>query len=330
AVTVIIGILIYNSLRNPNVWLNNQESVSIYIPTGASFDDVKSILYGKGVIINRKSFEWVAGRKDYPELIKPGHYVIKDGMSNEMLLNLLRSGNQTPVKVIFNNITKKEQLSHKIGKQLETDSLDLITLLSDSVYISKFGFTDQTLMSIFIPNTYEFYWNTSAEQFIERMNQEFIKFWTKERKDLADSLGLTPFEVITLASIVEKETAQNSEKPSIAGVYINRLNRNWFLQADPTLIFAMDDYGIKRVLNTHKNIDSPYNTYKYGGLPPGPICSPSISSIDAVLNYEDHNYLFFCARDDLSGFHVFAKTNAQHSSNARKYQRALDNLKIMK
>ncbi len=330
AVAIIAGIFIYNALKKPNVWLNEQESISIFIPTGANFEEVKSILYGKGIIINRKTFEWVAERKEYPELIKPGHYIVTDGMSNERLINMLRSGKQIAVKVIFNNITKKEHLSRKIGKQIEADSSSLMALLSDSVYISKFGLTDQTLMSLFIPNTYELYWNTNAEQFIERMKQEYNNFWNKERNDLTDSLGMTPIEVITLASIVEKETARNEEKATIAGVYINRLNRNWYLQADPTLIFAFNDYGIKRVLNVHKKIESPYNTYLHTGLPPGPICSPSIESINAVLANEDHDYLFFCARDDLSGYHVFAKTNAQHASNARKYQRALDKLKIMK
>jgi len=183
---------------------------------------------------------------------------------------------------------------------------------------------------LFIPNTYHIFWDISAEQFLERMNSEYQRFWNDKRKSLCDSLNMTIAEVVTLASIVEKETAKNDEKPIIAGVYINRLKKNWYMQADPTLIFAHSDYNIKRVLNKHKSIDSPYNTYTNKGLPPGPICLPSISSIDAVLNYDKHKYFYFCAKDDLSGYHSFAKSNSQHNQNARKYRKALDNLNIRK
>lgn len=325
---MIVGYMIYSALRKPNVWINNQESASLFIPTGSDYEDVKTILYSNGFIINRNNFEWVADRKKYPELVKPGHYIIQKDMNNDALLNMLRSGEQTPVKVIFNYIRTKEQLANKIGSQIETDSLSIISLLNDSVYISQFELTPTTLLSLFIPNTYQFFWNTTASQFLERMNQEYIRFWNHERKEKAGKLNLSDKEVITLASIIEKETSKNDEKPRIAGVYINRLDENWYLQADPTLIYAIGDYSIKRVLNKHKRIDSPYNTYKYAGLPPGPICAPSISSIDAVLNYENHNYMFFCAKDDMSGYHAFAETGTQHNANARKYQRALDKLNI--
>jgi len=320
----------YHVLYKNNVWINNADEVSVFIPTGSGFDDVKSILYSQGIILHRNSFEWVAIQKKYPELIKPGHYVITKGMSNDELINLLRSGEQTPVKVIFNSLRSKEHLARIISLQLEVDSAEIIDLLNDSSYMSKFDLKDPSGLSLFIPNTYEFYWNTRPTQFLERMYSEYQQFWNNDRRMKAESMGFSIPDVITLASIVEKETAKNDEKDDIAGVYINRLNLGWRLQADPTLIYALNDYSIRRVLNRHKEVDSPYNTYKYGGLPPGPICIPSIASIDAVLNHTDHDYLFFCARDDLSGYHVFAKTSEQHAANARKFQRVLDEMNIRK
>ncbi|MCK9255795.1 MAG: endolytic transglycosylase MltG, partial [Bacteroidales bacterium] len=198
-----------------------------------------------------------------------------------------------------------------------------VKLLKSQDLAKKYGFNENTFLAMFIPNSYEFYWNTSAEQFVERMAKEYKNFWTEERKQKAANLGFSQSEVSTLASIVEAETQKNDEKARIAGVYINRLNIGMLLQADPTVVYATGDFFLKRVLNKHLEINSPYNTYKYSGLPPGPINIPSISSIDAVLNYEKHNYKFFCAKDDFSGYHVFAVTNAQHEANARKYHQAL-------
>ncbi|MCD4772185.1 MAG: endolytic transglycosylase MltG [Bacteroidales bacterium] len=327
---LIIGYLLYNVIYKSNVWLNEKEQLAIYIPTNSNFNNVKSILYEHGVIINRKNFEWLAKQKTYPGNIKAGKFLIKEGMSNDKLINLLRSGINEPVQLIFNNIRTKKQLAEKISEQIEADDESILSLLNDTSYIKKFGLTSHTITTIFIPNTYEFFWNTNAKQFIERIYSESKKFWTDERINKANELNMTTIEVITLASIIEQETSKNDEKPVIAGVYINRLNKNWRLQADPTLIFALGDYGIKRVLNEHKEIDSPYNTYKIRGLPPGPICIPSIASIDAVLNYEKNNYLYFCAKDDLSGYHSFAKTNAQHVRNARAYQKALNKMRIWK
>jgi UPF0755 protein len=190
--------------------------------------------------------------------------------------------------------------------------------------------TPENISIIFIPDTYEFYWNTSAKGFVTRMHEEYLRFWNANRTGKAEELEMTIPEIVTLASIVEKETNKNDEKPMIAGVYINRLDKGWRLQADPTLIYALNDYNIKRVLNIHKEFDSPFNTYKHGGLPPSPICIPSISSIEAVLNNQNEGYLFFCAKDDLSGYHVFARSNTQHNKNARKYQKALDKMRIYK
>ena len=280
--------------------------------------------------MNRKNFEWVADKKKLYELIKPGHYKITNGMRNLDLVNMLRSGSQVPVKVTFNNVRDIYQLAGRVGEQIEADSVDIANLMQDSIFLQKLGLTPATAGIIFLPNTYEFWWNTDAEAFVSRMFQEYVKFWNSDRLAKANALGFTKEKVITLASIVEKESTKNDEKPKIAGVYINRIKKGWRLQADPTLIYAWNDYTIKRVLNKHKQIDSPYNTYKYEGLPPGPICVPSIASIDAVLNYQKHNYIFFCAKEDFSGYHNFASTLRQHNNNARRFQRALNKRRIYK
>lgn len=325
-----LGYLFYQAVYKENVWTPEGKDVSIYIPTSAEFEDVKNILYEKGLIIHRANFIWWAEQKSYPKLIKPGRYIIRNGMNNHELINLLRSGNQVPVKVIFNNIRDIYQLAGKVSTQIEADSTSLVSEMKNNPVLQSMGLTEETVSIIYIPDTYEFYWNTLAEGFVKRMHEEYLRFWNSERENKATLLGMSIPEVITLASIVEKETNKNDEKELIAGVYVNRLERGWRLQADPTLIYALGDYTIKRVLNVHLDFDSPYNTYKYGGLPPGPICIPSISSIDAVLNNKNEGYLYFCAKDDLSGYHAFAKTNRQHNRNARKYQEALDKLRIYK
>lgn len=324
-----VGYLLYTIIFSPNVWVKKGET-SIYISSEATYEMVLDSLYNKGIIVHRKNFEWLAQHKSYPELIKPGHYLIQDGLNNNDLINQLRAGLQSPVDVTFNNVRTIEQLAGRISKQLETDSVSLVQLLHDSAYISQLGFSKQTIPVLFIPNTYEFYWNSDANEFISRMLQEYRKFWNESRRAKAEKIGLTPDEVSTLASIVEKETNKQDEKAIIAGVYINRLKSGWRLQADPTLVFAAGNFEIRRVLDVHKMIESPYNTYKYGGLPPGPITIPDPKSIEAVLNYEDHRYYFFCAKDDLSGYHAFAETNMEHDRNARKYRQALDKLNIKK
>ena len=324
------GYLLYSVIYKTNVWTGEKESVSLYIPTASNYDDVKHLLYTQGIIIHRNSFEWLAKKKKYPQNIKPGRYIITSEMSNNELINLLRLGEQTPVKVIFNNVRDIEQLAQKVSLQIEADSATIVRLLFDSSYIAGFGVNRKTVTTIFIPNTYEFWWTTGAAGFIERMYEEYQLFWNDERRAKAVELKMTIPEVVTLASIIQKETNKNDEKATIAGVYINRMNKGWKLQADPTLVYAWGDFNINRILKIHQKIDSPYNTYKYTGLPPGPICIPSIASIGAVLNHENHNYMFFCAKADMSGYHVFAKTNTQHNKNAREYQKALDERRIMK
>jgi len=324
------GYQLYRIILKPNTWVRDRQSAFLYVPTGSDYMDLKELLYENGLIINRLNFEWLAKRKNLPNNIHPGKYTIKNGMSNDELINLLRSGNQTPVNLIFNNIRTKQDFAQRISLEIEPDSTDIIGLLDDEAYLSIFGFGPEIILTMFIPNTYEVYWNISAKELMDRMYAEYNNFWDVTRRQKADLIGLKPVEVSILASIVEKETNKDDEKPAIAGVYMNRLKMNWRLQADPTVVFAWGDFEIKRVLNIHKEIESPYNTYMVNGLPPGPICIPSIASIDAVLNSEDHKYLFFCARDDFSGYHLFASSIAQHGINAEKYRRALDERNIKK
>ena len=325
---VILAIVLFNFIFKSNTRTPDNEPLSIFIRTGSGYSDVKTMLYQKGVILNHNSFEWVAERKNYPSNIRPGHYIIRSGMNNNELVNMLRSGVQVPVNVIFNNIRTKEDLASKISVQIEADSASLVQCWNDRKYLSSLNTSPEKVLMLFIPNTYEFWWTTDAHEFTERMNKEYTKFWNDERKKKAGQTRLSPEEVIILASIVEKETQKNDEKSTIAGVYINRLRKDWPLQADPTVVYAVGNFELKRVLTVHTKIDSPYNTYLYKGLPPGPICVPSISSIDAVLNYRKHDYMFFCAKADLSGSHSFSRTLAEHNRQARAYQDALNKMRI--
>ena len=324
------GYWLFRTVMSPNVVTPDGKEVAVYIPTGSTYEDVQSILSEANILVNPKTFNWVAQKKEYPKNVRPGRYIMKDGMSNNQLVNMLRGGLQSPVKVSFNNIRNVDMLAGRIATQIEADSASISDLLHNENYINQLGFNNYTIPALFLPDTYEFYWNTNAEGFVVRMFQEHNKFWNEERKQQAQAKGLTPIQVSTLASIVNKETNMSDEMPIVAGVYLNRLKNNWLLQADPTLIFAWNDYSIKRVLDRHKEIESPYNTYKYLGLPPGPICIPSITAIKAVLNAEDHHYFYFCAKEDFSGYHNFAKTLAEHNRNAAKYQQALNQRGIMK
>jgi UPF0755 protein len=329
-ISVFVFVKMYKAIIFPNVLTPNGEKISLYIYSDDDFDDIKQKLYSDSIIINHKSFEWLAKKLDYPKYIKSGHYVISNNMNNNRLLNLLRSGSQTPVKFTFNNIRTIEQFAGRVAEQLEMDSVSLLKAVKENATLKEMGFDEESAAALFIPNTYELYWNIDADDFVEKMVGEYNRFWNEERRNKAKSLNMTPIEVSILASIVDKETAKVSEMPRIAGVYINRLKKNWLLQADPTLIFALGDFEIKRVLDAHKEIKSPYNTYKHIGLPPGPICIPSIAAIDAVLNAENHKYFYFCAKDDLSGYHVFARNMSEHNRNAEKYRKALNKMKIWK
>ena len=240
------------------------------------------------------------------------------------LYRRLSMGYQTPIKLTVGSVRTLDRLARNISRQLMIDSCEIADILKDTTYISKLGYTKETLPALFIPNTYEVYWNMSNEDFMQRMVKEHKAFWNEKRLKQAEAIGLTPIEVATLASIVEEETANNAEKPMVAGLYINRLKKGMLLQADPTVKFSMQDFGLKRILYKHLEVDSPYNTYKYAGLPPGPIRIPSYQGLESVLNYAKHNYLYMCAKEDFSGTHNFAVTSAQHAANARRYQQALN------
>lgn len=320
---------IYQVFHTPNLQV---EKSDIYFPIykGTSFKMIQNQLSTSGIINDLVSFSLLAKLKNYHESIKPGMYLIKKNMTNNEAINMFRAGRQVSINVTFNNLRKIEELPAKIEAFFEFDSASLAHELLCTQCAAKYGFSKDNFIAMFVPNTYEFYWTTTPVAFIKRMKKEYKKFWTEDRKKTSVTLGLTPVEIITLASIVEKETKYDTEAARIAGTYINRLKKGMKLQADPTLIFAHDNYNIRRVLNKDKAIDSPYNTYKYKGLPPGPICMPSITTIDAVLNYERHTYLYFCASSDFSGYHTFSDTYKDHLSNAKKWQKALNRKKVLR
>lgn len=321
----------YKKIYYPNVSLADKKTDFLYIPTGSSMEDVANLLYEKNYIKNRNSFLWVAEKKNYHNHVHPGKYLLRAQMSNDELINLLRSGEQVPVDVTFNNVRLIEELPGKVARKLELDSTDLLSMLKDETIAQQYGFNVVTFKTMFIPNTYRFNWNTSAEEFIERMAEEYKRFWNEERVAKARAIGLSQSEVTILASIVQAEQQiRPDERPKIAGVYLNRIRKGMRLESDPTLVFALRDFSIKRVLNKDKEIESPYNTYKYKGLPPGPINIPEPNSIDAVLNADRHDYIFMCAKEDFSGYHNFAKNLRQHNINAQKYHRALNERKVMR
>lgn len=317
----------YNMIYSSNINVQNAQNKFLFIPTGSNYENVIEILKSNKVLVNIESFKWMAEMMNYPNHVHPGKYRLKKGFSNRSLIKLLRSGEQEIIKVQFEKIRTKNKLVSYFSSNLEADSAELITMLTDRHFIEKYGFNNETIISMFIPNTYHFNWNTSAREVFDRMAIEYKKFWNNDRKANAKRLNLSQSEIATLASIVEEETYRNSEKPRVAEVYLNRIRKGMLLQADPTVIFAVGDFSIKRVLKKHTKIESPYNTYKNVGLPPGPICIPTISSIDAVLKPEEHDYLYFCAKEDFSGYHNFSKTYAGHLRNAKLYQRMLNKQK---
>ena len=330
ALVIIIAIIglstIHNRIYQPNI----TKTTIVFIPTGSNYQQIINLLEAKNIFRNFKSFDWFAKKKNYPVLIKPGAYRLEEGWSNREVVQKLRSGIQTPVKVTFNNIRFRENLAGRVANYLEADSISFLTFLNSDSLAKSFGLTNESFPCIFIPNTYEFYWNTSPRKFVERMKKEYDTFWTASRKEKAAKLGLSLPDVSTLASIVQEESIMKDEKPRIAGVYLNRLRHDWLLQADPTVKFALKDFTIKRILYKYTKIDSPFNTYIYKGLPPGPINLPDIESIESVLNAENHDYMYFCARDDFSGYHYFSKTLSEHNNYAIKYRKALNRKNIMR
>lgn len=320
---IIVGGVLGYDFYNRIYKTNTIKEGFIYIPTNSNFENVENLI--RPFLKRVKPFTWVANKKKYPNSIKPGKYHISKGLNNNDLINLLRSGKQTVVKLSFNNQDTFEKLAGRISEQIEPDSISILNTLTNISFINEAGFKENTAIGMYIPNTYEFYWNSSAKAFRNKMLKEYNKFWNTSRLEKAKKLNLSKNEVITLASIVQKETADVSERPIVAGLYLNRLQDKWPLQADPTIIYALkkklgNDTLIKRVLTKDLEINSPYNTYKNIGLPPSPIAMPDISSIDAVLNPTIHNYYYMCASTTTIGKHEFAKTLSQHNKNAVKYQ----------
>lgn len=324
--TLIIAGIGYYFVLSPNTTV--KDDGIIFIHSGDSFETVLITLQSKGYIRHDYTLRQIAALKDYPNTIKPGRYQIKDRWNNNQLINALRSGNQAPVYFTFNNVRTLKEFAGDVGRQLNIDSIRFFSLLNDPNLSRQYGFTPQNFIGMFIPNTYQIFWNIRAEDFINRMNREYKKFWNEKRRAKAQKAGLSPMDITVIASIVEEETNQSQEYPVIAGVYINRLKKGWKLEACPTLKFALGDFTLKRVLDKHMETESPYNTYKYAGLPPGPVRMPSIQVIDAVLDYQHHDYMFFCAKSDFSGTHYFSRTLRQHNQHAAEYHRALNKKKI--
>ncbi|WP_370408927.1 endolytic transglycosylase MltG [Tenacibaculum dicentrarchi] len=315
----IVGFNFYQKIYGKSI----TKSGAIYIKSEDTFNDVKKQL--TTYMDTPENFIWVADKKRFTKP-KGGKYLLKKGMNLNNLVNLLRSGNQTPIKLSFNNQDSLEKLAGRIATQIETDSISLVKVMRDVSFLTKNGFNQKNALGMYIPNSYEFYWNTSAEKFRNKMLTEYNRFWNSSRLNKAKKLNLSKKEVSTLASIVQKETAQKSERPIVAGLYLNRLRDGWPLQADPTVIYCIkqlkgDDFVVKRVLTKDLEIESAYNTYKKTGLPPTLIAMPDVSAIDAVLNYKKHNYYYMCASVTKIGFHDFANSLAQHNRNAVKYQR---------
>lgn len=322
---VIAGILLIGAwlLFGPNTG-SFSSGEYLYIHTGSSYDNVKKALSDGGFIRDMKTFDLLARQADYPSNVHPGKYRIKKGMSNFSIVRLLRSGRQVPVKLVVKKIRTKHDFITLVSRNLEADSNVLESMFRDTVYLAQFGLDTNTVMCGIMPDTYEFYWNTTADKAFRKIEKKYAAFWTDDRKAKAKALNLTPQQVIILASIVDEETNKNDEKPVISSVYLNRINKGIKLQADPTARFAYGDFTIKRITSVQTSLASPYNTYHVSGLPIGPICTPSAAGINAVLATPKNDYLYFCAKEDMSGYHRFASNYSDHLKNAALYHDALN------
>jgi len=302
----------------------------LYIHTGATYQDVYKTIRDEGIVKDSTTFNWAAQNMKYTSRVKPGKYHLVSGMSNRRLINMLASGTQEPVTLNFHNLRLKEEFAGFVSKKIEPDSTSIIRLLDSADFVKQYGFTTDNVYAMFIPNTYQLYWNNTPEKFFKRMYANYEKFWTPERKQKADALGLSPIQVSILASITDAEALHDDEMPTIAGLYLNRLKKGMKLESDPTVIFAKQDFTIKRVLNKYLSYNSPYNTYLHTGLPPGPIMMPSVNALNSVLNYQKTDFIYMCAKADFSGYHAFATTVTEHLINARKFQQALNERNIKK
>lgn len=338
-ISILVGIVliggiilfkIYSYINFPNTSFD-EDQVALYIPTGSTSEDVAQLI--TPLLKNPKSFLLIAKQKEYLNRIRPGKYTLKKGMSNNQLVNKLRLRSE-PIDLAFNNLDRLEKLAATIAQHIEADSISLIHAFRDEAFLTENGFNQSTALAMYIPNTYQFFWNTSAEEFRDRMLREYHHYWNSSRIEKATKLGLSPIEVYNLASIVHKESVKVDERPTIAGVYLNRLKKRMKLQADPTVIYALRaqandfDLVIKRVLYKDLKIDSPYNTYKYKGIPPGPIAMSDVSAIEAVLNPKQHDYIFFVADVNNVGYHKFASTLRQHNKNKKDYVNWINERKI--
>jgi len=312
----------YQIVYTPNILVEKENRLFI-VNQGATFKDIQKELHEGDFIQDLISFSFLARITGYDEEIKPGRYILMKNMTNLMALRVLRSGKQEPVRITFNNVRLPRDLAEKITKNIGMKPEEFEAALIAFAMHNDYGFTKDNVMVMFIPNTYEVYYNVTPEALIKKMHDEYEHYWNAERTEKAKKTGFTPIEVSILASIVQAESIREDEAPIIASLYMNRLSKGIALQADPTLVFAVGDFSLKCVLNEHKEIDSPYNTYKYPGLPPGPINMPEINSLDAVLNHANTNYYYMCAKEDFSGRHNFTNSYEEHMKNAAKYQRAL-------
>lgn len=321
------GSLVFYYLRyfGPNV---TDKEEYLYIHTGENFDSVYKNIREKGIVKDTTTFSWAAHNMKYVARVKPGKYRLHKGMSNRRLINMLASGTQEPITLSFHNLRLKEQFAGFVSKKIEPDSASIIHLLDSTDFVQKYGFTTDDVYTVFIPNSYQVYWNTSPEKLFKRMYANYEKFWTPERKQKAAAINLSPIQVSVLASIVDGEALHDDEMPTIAGLYLNRLKKGMKLEADPTVIFAMNDFTIHRVLTRYLSYNSPYNTYLHTGLPPGPIMMPSVNAINAVLDYKPSDYIYMVAKEDFSGYHNFASNVAEHLVNAHKFQKALNDRNI--
>ena len=320
------GFWTYENIFKNNVHLNGKKFTYIYIKTNATFDDLLDELYSQNIIDDHESFEWMAKEMDLPEHINSGKYRIDAKMSNRSIAKMIINAKQEKVKLSFNSqIRTKEQFIDYVSDKLEIENGELEDYCSnDDILNDEYGLNSENFMTLIVPETYEVNWTTHINDLFALLEKSYDEVWTKAKREKAKSLGYSVPEIVTIASIVQSESGIKTEQQKIAGVYINRLKQDMKLQADPTVVFANGNFDVQRVLSADKDADSPYNTYRYKGLPPGPICLVNPSTIDAVLNYSKHNYTYFCAKSDFSGYSNFTNDYKVHMKNASSYQAALN------